>query len=253
MSDTFHARKVRLAPVLMIAIFALASLKAAGLWLNFTPAAAEGETVEASFTPTPLASRRSETEERLLGQLSLRTAELDAREAELDTRESVIAAAELRVEMAMQAIAEEKQSIVLARGDRARERSDEIGALSNAYERMKPRDAARIFEVLDDDILIPVAAGMRTQSLAGVLAEMSASRAKTLTIALANRETTRPLNPEAPAVAAPVAKIFTPKPALSPLPASMPAFAPEMMPEAAPELNPEVSPEAPVESAPELQ
>jgi flagellar motility protein MotE (MotC chaperone) len=53
---------------------------------------------------------------------------------------------------------------------------------------MKARDAARIFEILDDDILIPVASGMRTQALAGILAELSAERAKALTIALANRE-----------------------------------------------------------------
>ncbi len=60
--------------------------------------------------------------------------------------------------------------------------------MSNAYERMKPRDAARIFEVLDEDILIPVAAGMRTQALAGVLAEMAPEKARALTVALANRQ-----------------------------------------------------------------
>lgn len=184
----FRTRKARLTPVIMTALFALASLKAAGLWLNFSQAGAE-ETVAAAPIPlTPAPERRSETSERLLEQLAARKSELDAREADLDTRESLIEAAELRLESALNALQEEKAALALAENDRARERSDEIGVLSNAYERMKARDAARIFEVLDDDILIPVAAGMRTQALAGVLAEMAPEKAKTLTIALANRE-----------------------------------------------------------------
>ncbi len=128
--------------------------------------------------------------------------------SQLDTRESVIAAAELRLEAAMKALQEEKEAIALSDQGRARDRRDEIGALSSAYERMKPRDAARIFEVLDADILIPVAAGMRTQSLAGVLAEMAPERAKELTVALANREQV-----STPAQTAPA-------PALEPTPAA---------------------------------
>jgi flagellar motility protein MotE (MotC chaperone) len=205
--DIFRTRKARLAPVLITAIFALASLKAAGLWINFSSAGAEETQTAPPTLLTPTTKPQSETKSRLLEQLAARTKDLDTREAQLDTRESVIAAAELRVEAAMQALQQEKESLALTEGDRARERRDEIGALSNAYERMKPRDAARIFEVLDDDILIPVAAGMRTQSLAGVLAEMTAERAKFLTIALANRE-------------APTTVAVAPAPALDPVPAA---------------------------------
>ncbi|MFZ5616416.1 MAG: MotE family protein [Pseudomonadota bacterium] len=188
MRNIFRTRKARLTPVIMTALFALASLKAAGLWVSFSQAGAE-ETVAAAPIPlTPASERRSETSDRLLEQLAARNSELDAREADLDTRESLIEAAELRLESALNALREEKAALALAETDRARERRDEIGVLSNAYERMKARDAARIFEVLDDDILIPVAAGMRTQALAGVLAEMAPEKAKALTIALANRE-----------------------------------------------------------------
>lgn len=195
MNDIFRSRRMRLAPVVMTSLFALASLKAAGLWLNFSSAEAQETGAAAPIVLTPPARPQTETHERLLEQLSARTRELDAQERELETRESVIAAAELRVEAAMKALQQEKETLALADEGRARERSDEIGELANAYERMKPRDAARIFDALDDDILIPIAAGMRTQSLAGVLAEMSAERATALTVALANRE-------EAPAPAA---------------------------------------------------
>lgn len=192
MRDIFRSRKVRLTPVLMTAVFALASLKAAGLWLNFSSADAE----EAIAPPLQeRAAPASVTSERLLEQLAARKEELDAREADLDTRESVIAAAELRLDASIKALQQEKEAIALAETARTRTQTGEIGRLSDAYEKMKARDAARVFEVLDDDILLPVAAGMRTQSLAAVLAEMAPEKAKALTTALANRDAAAPPAP----------------------------------------------------------
>ena len=134
------------------------------------------------------------TSRQLLDQDSFegKVQHLIAREAQLDTRESVLEAAELRLESAIKSVQEEKAAIASAENNRVRAKQGEIGALANAYERMKPREAARIFEILDDDILIPVAAGMRMQSLAGVLAEMAPEKARALTVALANRAAQTP-------------------------------------------------------------
>lgn len=192
MRDVGGAKRVRLAPVVMTALFALASLKAAGLWLTFSSAGAEDA---ATSPPAPVLAApagHSVTSERLLEQLAARKEELDAREAELDTRESVLKAAELRIEASIKSLRREKEEIALAESNRKQDRADEIGRLSDAYERMKPRDAARVFEALDADILIPVAAGMRTQSLAAVLAEMSSEKATALTVALAHRAAETP-------------------------------------------------------------
>lgn len=188
MKKIFQTKKARLTPVIMTAAFALASLKAAGVWVSFASANAEEAIAPASVSIDAAETKPSVVSERLLEQLAARKEELDAREAELDTRESVIEAAELRLDASMKSLQQEKDAIAAAETSRKREQAGEIGRLSDAYERMKPRDAARVFEVLDNDILIPVAAGMRTQSLALVLAEMSADRAKYLTTALANRE-----------------------------------------------------------------
>lgn len=178
--------RVRLLPVFVIALSAVGALKAGGLWVSF--AGASAQTGAAKIEEIPAAPPRSATADRLIEQLGARERTLDAREAELDTREKVLAATESRVDAAMKALAAEKQAIAAAGDSRVKLRDDELSALSSAYERMKARDAARIFEILDDDILLPVAAGMRTQALAGVLAEMSAERARHLTVALANRE-----------------------------------------------------------------
>jgi flagellar motility protein MotE (MotC chaperone) len=190
---------VRLAPVVLVALLALGGLKAAGLWVNIAGA-------EAAEAPKKNIAAVAPAADRLSTHLNERSAALDARAAELDTREKLLQAAEARIDAAAKALESEKQAIALTNAGRARLRDDELSALSSAYERMKPRDAARIFEILDDDILIPVASGMRTQALAGVLAEMSAERAKTLTIALANRES--PAQP-APAVVSSIAPSST--------------------------------------------
>lgn len=189
MRDIFRTRKARLTPVVMTALFALAALKATGLWLNFSTAGAEEAYAPAlTSIAAPAPQRQRKTSERLLEQLAARQKELDAREADLNTREGVIEAAELRLDASIKALQREKQEISLSDGDRTQQQKSEIGRLSDAYEKMKARDAARVFEVLDEDILIPVAAGMRTQSLAAVLAEMAPERARMLTVALANRQ-----------------------------------------------------------------
>jgi len=41
MSLAANTRRIRFAPVIMTAVFALASLKAAGLWIGFSSAGAE--------------------------------------------------------------------------------------------------------------------------------------------------------------------------------------------------------------------
>ena len=176
----------RLVSFFLVALGALGALKAGGLYVSFAGAAA----APASPVAADAEASRSPTAERLVEQLSARESALDAREADLDTREKLLTAAEARIDAAMKTLAAEKQAIAAAGNGRAKLRDDEVSALSSAYERMKARDAARIFEILDDDILLPVAAGMRTQALAGVLAEMSAERARHLTVALANRERT---------------------------------------------------------------
>jgi flagellar motility protein MotE (MotC chaperone) len=180
------SRRVRYAPVLLTALVAFALLRAAGLWVSFSSAGAE-EAGEASAQTPAAVVKPSVTSERLIEQLAARKIELDARESELDTREAVLKAAELRLDASIKAYRKERDEAMLAANNRAAAAQGDIGRLSDAYARMKPRDAARVFEVLDEEILVPVAAGMRTQSLAPVLAEMSSEKAKALTILLANR------------------------------------------------------------------
>jgi flagellar motility protein MotE (MotC chaperone) len=178
-------------PVVIIGLLLFGLAKAADLWIGFSSAGAaeiaerEAASEQAPAAAVPVADPGAN--DPILHQLSLRRAELDRREAALETREVLLEAAGAQLEARLAELAARETEIAAADAAGQAAKAAEIARLSDAYERMKPKDAARIFEALDADLLGPVAAGMRTQSLAGVLGEMEASKAKELTELLAQR------------------------------------------------------------------
>ena len=188
-------------PALMLALGVAASLKiiAAGVSIRAdTPADGlhlsvfqpnDDPVLDTAPTQSPALPQidRSETDRRILEQLAARRSALEVREAALDAREDLIDAAQERLRVNLEMVHAEQAALAALREERDAAADEEIEALINAYERMKARDAAAIFDSLDETILVPVAAGMRTQALAGALAEMQPDNARRLTILLANR------------------------------------------------------------------
>ncbi|MEL7486986.1 MAG: hypothetical protein AAGJ87_07215 [Pseudomonadota bacterium] len=205
----------RLLPALILALAAAAALRAGHVWFGFAGASAQSsvssEAVSADERATPAIDRGeaetalapieqtpSSIEQRLLEHLAERRDALDRREADLETREALLRVAEARLEEKIAIIREERRSLEEVERTRSARVAEDFETLSNAYERMKPRDAARIFEALDDEILVPVAAGMRTQAISGVLAEMAPEKARALTLKLAERARGQPDSDPAP-------------------------------------------------------
>ncbi len=60
-------------------------------------------------------------------------------------------------------------------------------SLVKIYENMKSKDAARILEELDMDILLELAERMREAKMAPILAQMDLNKAKAITVELATR------------------------------------------------------------------
>lgn len=176
----------RLLPVVMVGLALFALARAADLWIGFSSAGAEDAPPAAAEAPAPVA--RAESSDPLDLHLADRRAELDRREAALETREAVLKATEARIEARLAELDARDKSAAAAEAGQEAEEKAQLNRLSDAYERMKPRDAARIFETLDAELLGPVAGGMRTQSLAAVMGEMDAGKAKALTELLARRK-----------------------------------------------------------------
>jgi flagellar motility protein MotE (MotC chaperone) len=66
-------------------------------------------------------------------------------------------------------------------------RSARLQSLVKIYENMKPKDAARIFDQLDMDVLLDVVERMKEARVAPILALVNPQRAQDITIQLAER------------------------------------------------------------------
>lgn len=195
-------KHLRLLPAVLIAGAALLALKGIGIVHDAraeekpatqVAAAQPVRTDDIIAAPKDFANDGSETastaEVDVLSSLSKRRAELDARARDQAMREDVLAATEKRVDDKIAALKQLQAQIASLLGQRDTAQEKQLASLVKTYSTMKPKDAARIFDGLNDGILIPVAQGMKSDALAPVLAAMNAEAAQKLTIKLASRLT----------------------------------------------------------------
>jgi flagellar motility protein MotE (MotC chaperone) len=142
----------------------------------------------------------SAAEFRLLQSLQERRQTLDARERDIVTRENVIKAADMRVQERMASLKQVEAGIQRLLGQLDEAESQRIASLVKVYEKMKPKDAAEVFEGLDDDVLLKIASRMKEQPLSLILAKVEPTRARRITAMLAAMDA-----PPAPAARPPVA------------------------------------------------
>ena len=132
-------------------------------------------------------SSPSAAERAILEHLQQRRQELEKRARELDIREGLIADAERRVESKLMQVKEGQQQLTAAVQKKDEAEAARFKGLVTMYENMKPRDAAKIFDRLDVNVLLQVASMMNPRAMSEVLALMSPDRAQQLTVELANR------------------------------------------------------------------
>jgi flagellar motility protein MotE (MotC chaperone) len=125
----------------------------------------------------------SPAERALLERLQERRQELDARNRDLELRENLIKDAEKRLENRIDELKDVENRI----NGKGGEQAAKFKSLVVMYEGMKPKDAARIFDKLDQGVLVDVANAMNPRKLADVLALMNAEMAQRLTVELARR------------------------------------------------------------------
>ena len=158
----------------------------------------------------------SANEVDVMNALGKRRKELDAREGALTIQANMIAAAEKRVDVKIQQLKTLQAQIAALLVQRDDAQKAQVAALVKTYSTMKAKDAARIFNNLPDDVLIPVAHDMKSDIMAQVLANMNADAAKSLTIKLADRltlpQTTDAVAPAAAAAPVPQAAATAPAP-----------------------------------------
>jgi len=220
-------RFIRLLPSVIVLGVVVWGLKASDL---VHEAYAEASSQAAAIAGDPVPSNKdyaggegdqvaSASEVDVMNSLSKRRRELDKREGQLTTQANMIAAAEQRVDAKIAQLKQLQAQITQLLGQRDDAQKAQVAALVKTYSTMKPKDAARIFNDLPDEVLVPVARDMKSDQLALVLASMNAENAKALTIKLANRLVLPQATPPAP-VAAPLPSPAASAAAPAPVPAA---------------------------------
>ena len=137
--------------------------------------------------PDVLNGTITQSELEVLQSLAKRREEWESRGEELRLRENVLAATEKRIDKKIDQLKDLEKQIEKLLGKHDKEKEEQLKSLVKVYESMKPKDAARIFEKLEMDILLKVTARMREAKMAPVLAQMDPEKAKELTVELANQ------------------------------------------------------------------
>lgn len=208
-------KRFRLLPITITIAILLLTLKIGDVWqsaggiLGPSPAiGAEHETSTAAEQTEPAAEDASEvtnsddlitrlatpdvidispTEIRMLENLLERRTRIEQWERDMDMREKLLAATEVRIDEKineLKAVNDQIQGLV----NQFNAREDEkITSLVKIYETMKPKDAARIFNDLELEILIELLRRMREAKAALIIAKMNSAKAKTVTSELAIR------------------------------------------------------------------
>lgn len=126
----------------------------------------------------------SEVRMELFQDLSARRKGLQGQERELAVREALLKAAEQEINQKYKELVSLRSEIQDLLIEQSEEEKARVNSLVKIYEGMKPKDAARIFNTLDLDVLLRVVSQMSERKSAPILASMSADRARTLTMML---------------------------------------------------------------------
>jgi flagellar motility protein MotE (MotC chaperone) len=192
----------RLLPLIAIAIGGVVVVRAVGVapgmfegaraWAEEAVPAAAAATPAAAvcaLTPEQLAQQAgiSPAELRILQSLSGRRTELDARDADLAAMLPLMATAEQKLDAKVAALEAVKAEVQVLLGQVSEQEKAENDRLVAVYSAMRPKEAARVFATLSDDVRLPVAAAMRPRSLAAIMAQMEPAAARVLTEKLAHR------------------------------------------------------------------
>ena len=198
---------VRLMPAVMVTVAAVLGLKAVAMAESVaetasaagheeTPAAAPNHSEDAAASPAAaqcaaptLAEMAglSQAEVQVLQALGARRQALDARGEQIETQDALMLAAEQRMTERLAELRQLESHVndLLGQLDEAQEQR--LASLVDVYQRMRAKDAAAVFDGLDDGVLVQVASRMRQANLAEVMGRMDPNRARALTQMLADR------------------------------------------------------------------
>lgn len=124
----------------------------------------------------------------LFEDLTERRKDIESKERELAMREALLQAAEREIEQKFVELEGLRGEIEALLQEQSEEEEARIQSLVKIYEGMKAKDAARIFNTLETDVLLSVIGRMSERKSAPIIASMNPDRARSITILLAEQK-----------------------------------------------------------------
>ncbi|MCP1843236.1 flagellar motility protein MotE (MotC chaperone) [Bradyrhizobium sp. USDA 4524] len=146
------------------------------------PSKPDGVVVNLDAPPQVSASERA-----ILERLQARRQELETRAREVEIRESLLKAAEKRIEAKVE---EAKANDAKTNADAAAKAEADAArfkGIVTMYENMKPKDAAKVFDRLEMNVLYQIASQIQPRKMSDILGLMQPEAAERLTVELARR------------------------------------------------------------------
>lgn len=129
----------------------------------------------------------SDVKMELFTDLSKRRKDLETKEKELVMREALLKAAQAELEQKTNELTTIKTDIEALLKQQTEQEDKRIASLVKIYEGMKAKDAAKIFNALDMDVLLQVLTKMSERKSAPIIAAMDEAKARDVTILLAEQ------------------------------------------------------------------
>lgn len=123
----------------------------------------------------------------MFADLSKRRKDLESKEKELVMREALLKATQAELQQKTDELTKIKTDIETLLKQQTDQENKRIASLVKIYEGMKAKDAARIFDSLEMDVLLQVVTKMSERKTAPILAAMNPDRARNVTILLAEQ------------------------------------------------------------------
>jgi flagellar motility protein MotE (MotC chaperone) len=204
MASQKSSGSVRLLPAVMVTVAAVLGLKAVAMAQAVAETGIVAPTAGASpehagnASPVPAPNQcppptiaemagLSAEEVQVLEALRSRRETLELRASEASTRDELLLAAEQRLNERLAELRQLESHVNDLLGQLDESQEQRLASLVDVYQRMRAKDAATVFNGLDDEVLVQVASRMRQSNLAEVMGRMDPARARDLTDMLANR------------------------------------------------------------------
>lgn len=145
-------------------------------------AQAEVKTVENKVTEVataPVATVKTDETDYLF-KLADRKKELDAREEDLNKKTAEVAKQKLEIEEKLKQLEDYRAQITNLLRERITTDSAKVETLVQVYSNMKPSQAAKVFETLDEDLVIEILGKMKKKNAADILNLVKTDKAQIL-------------------------------------------------------------------------